>query len=56
MYDIQVTRDAEKYLRSIPKKMRERFKSQLLLLENSPREQGEALEGEFNGLYRMKLL
>lgn len=55
MYDIQVSKDVEKYLKSIPKKTKERFKSQLLVLEDSPRERGSPLHGEFKGLYRMKL-
>lgn len=55
MYDIQVTKDVKKYLKSIPKKMREHFKGELLSLEDSPRDKGLLMKGEFKGLYRMKL-
>lgn len=55
MYNIEVSRDVEKYLKSIPKKMKERIKGQLLLLEDSPRERGSPMKGEFKGLYRMKI-
>ena len=35
--------------------MKEKFKNQLLTLENSPKERGDPMKGEFKGLYRMKL-
>lgn len=55
MFSVEVTKNVEKYLNSIPKKMKEAFKEQLLVLEDSPREKGLTLKGEFRGLYRIKL-
>ncbi|AHF10214.1 MULTISPECIES: type II toxin-antitoxin system RelE/ParE family toxin [Dehalobacter] len=55
MYEVVLVKDVEKYLKSCPSKMRERFLRQLSTLEESPRTHGDMLVGEFHGLYRMKL-
>lgn len=48
--------DSSPFVVSIPKKIKERFKLQLLVLEDSPRERGSALHGESKGLYRIRFL
>lgn len=55
MYQVELTRDAEKYLSSCPTKMREHLLGQLASLEENPREHGLLMVGEFRGLYRCKL-
>ena len=54
-YSVELTKRSEKYLKSCPSKMRIHLLGQLTALEDSPREHGIKLHGEWRGLYRMKL-
>ena len=54
-YNVELEHKANKYLLSCPKKMRQHLLGQLTALEDSPREHGIMLHGEFRGLYRIRL-
>ncbi|MFA6071558.1 MAG: type II toxin-antitoxin system RelE/ParE family toxin [Janthinobacterium sp.] len=56
MFKIGIAKDAERFLKSCPKKMKEDLKKQINALAYSPRDRGKALRGkEFKDLYRIKL-
>jgi len=54
-YSVELSENPEKYLLGCPGKMRQHLLGQLTVLEDSPRERGRMLRGEFRGLFRIKL-
>jgi len=54
-YYVELSKKSEKFLKSCPIKMRQHLLEQLTSLEDSPREYGIMLHGEWRELHRMKL-
>ncbi|MDF9407215.1 type II toxin-antitoxin system RelE/ParE family toxin [Pelotomaculum isophthalicicum JI] len=53
MADVHLTREPEKYLKSIPEQLKNKFVIEMLALEHDP-EAGILLRGSFKGYYRIK--
>lgn len=54
MAEVRLTREPEKYLKSLPKQLCNKFVTEMLALENDP-EAGILLKGSFDGYYKVKL-
>ncbi|OPY58476.1 MAG: Plasmid stabilization system protein [Pelotomaculum sp. PtaU1.Bin035] len=53
MADVRLTREPEKYLKSLPEQLYNKFVTEMLALENDPKA-GILLKGSFKGYYRIK--
>lgn len=54
MAEVRLTREPEKYLKSLPKQLCNKFVTEMLALENDPAA-GILLKGSFDGYYKVKL-